>query len=85
MSKIIIEPGRVFNMGGYIVEIEAKLPCRDLVLGNPTAEPVKINAPLYSAKYIKEYEKQGLIVHPVKGGESLRDALEKVRKQLKKG
>jgi hypothetical protein len=42
-----------------VLEHRAKLPYRDYVIGNPFDEPVKIEAPIYSAEGIKAIEAKG--------------------------
>jgi hypothetical protein len=68
-------------MGGYIVERKAKLPCVDVVIGNPLPEDVKLSAPVYSQAMLDEYGRQGMIVEYVRDGELLKDRLEAVRKR----
>lgn len=79
MPKFILRPFHTQNLGGYVVETYAKLPYRDVVVGNPTNEMKKIEVPVYSEETFKEYEKQGIIVLPIYAGDSLEEALKKVR------
>ncbi len=80
--KFIFEPGKVINLGGYICEIVAKLPYRDIVVGNPSKEIVKIDVPIYSEEMVGSIRELGLIVRTVKEGEDLVDAIEKVKKAV---
>ncbi|MFH1721905.1 MAG: energy-converting hydrogenase B subunit EhbP [Candidatus Altiarchaeota archaeon] len=82
MTKISIEPKIVFNLGGYIVESVANLPYRDVVVGNPKDETIKINAPIYNEQMIDDLEKQGLIIEKINAGESLGEALRKVKEKI---
>jgi energy-converting hydrogenase B subunit P len=82
MPKFILRPLHVQNLGGYIVETYAKLPYRDVVIGNPTNEHLKIEVPVYSEETLKGYEKQGIIVLPVYAGDSLGEAISSVRAQV---
>ena len=84
MPKIIVESGMVFNLGGYIVERKANLPCVDVVLGNPLKNDIKISAPAYSQEMIDEYEKSGMIIEYIKKGDSLKETLERVKKRVDK-
>ena len=84
MTKLLLEPGRVMNLGGYIVESRAQLPYRDVVIGNPQKEPVKITAPVIYAETLEEYKMLGIIVEPVAEGESLVKALKKVEHIIEK-
>ena len=79
MPKIVVESGMVLNLGGYIVERKANLPCVDVVLGNPLPEDVKIDAPIYSEEMLEACRHQGLIVEYLNDGESLKDKLEDVK------
>ena len=80
--KFTVEPGKVLNLGGYIVENVAKLPYRDLVVGNQLKEPVKIDVPIYSEQMVNAIRESGLIVRAVREGEDLVDAINRVRKAL---
>ncbi len=82
MTKISIEPKLVFNLGGYIVESVAGLSYRDVVVGNPGDETIKVDAPVYSEQDLKAYEDAGLICEPMKEGDSLAATLEKVKKKV---
>lgn len=83
MCKFILRAFHAQSLGGYIVETYAKLPYRDVVIGNPTSEPVKIEVPIYEEGTIKGYEKQGLIVLPVYPGDSLGEAIGSVKLQIR--
>jgi hypothetical protein len=82
MPKIVIESGMVLNLGGYVIEKKAKLPCVDVVVGNPLKEDLKVDAPVYSEAMLEEYRRQGLIVEYLTEGESLKGKLEQVRKTV---
>jgi len=83
MCKFILRAFHAQSMGGYIVETYANFPYRDVVIGNPTGEPIKIEVPVYKEETIKEYEKQGVIVLPVYPGDSLVDAINSVKLQIR--
>jgi len=83
MAKFILFPKDVQNMGGYIVENVAKLGYRDIIVGNPTDEPIKIDIPVYNEDIVKSYEQLGIIVYRLKIDESLISALEKVKAIVK--
>jgi len=82
MPKIVVESGRVFNMGGFIIERKAKFPSVDIIVGNPLREDVKVPAPVYGQGQLEEYKRMGLIVEPVLDGESLSEALERVKAKV---
>jgi len=83
MPKIVIEPGMVLNMGGYIIERKAKLPSVDIIVGNPLKESIKASAPVYSQEQLEEYKKMGLLVEPILENESLSEALERMKAKVK--
>ena len=79
MPKIVVESGMVLNLGGFIIERKAKLPCVDVIVGNPLAEDVKIGAPVYSKAMLEDIAAEGLIVEYLMEGEYLKDKLEEVK------
>ncbi|NMC75955.1 MAG: energy-converting hydrogenase B subunit EhbP [Candidatus Methanofastidiosa archaeon] len=83
MAKFILFPKDVQNMAGYIVENVAKLGYRDIVVGNPTDEPIKIDIPIYNEDIVKSYEQLGVVVYRMKTEESLIAALDKVKAIVK--
>lgn len=80
--KYYFEPGKVINLGGYICEPVADLPYRDVVVGNPLDEPVKIDIPIYSEGMVEAIRELDLVVRPVKEGENLVQAIEVVKKAM---
>jgi energy-converting hydrogenase B subunit P len=83
MAKFILFPKDVQNMGGFIVENVAKLGYRDIIVGNPTDEPIKVDIPVYNEDIVKSYEALGIIVYRMKPEESLISALDKVKALVK--
>jgi energy-converting hydrogenase B subunit P len=81
--KYMFESGKVINLGGYICEIVAHLPYRDIVVGNPLGEPVKIDVPIYSEQMVDAIREKGLIVRTVDEGEDLVIALNRVKNAVK--
>ena len=81
--KYVFESGKVINLGGYICELVANLPYRDLVVGNPFKEPVKIDVPIYSEQMVDAIREKGLIVRPVDEGEDLVIAVNRVKNAVK--
>ncbi|MDD1776300.1 MAG: energy-converting hydrogenase B subunit EhbP [Candidatus Methanomethylicus sp.] len=79
MPKIAIREKHVINMGGWLCERKVNLPYRDIVIGNPFNEPVKIESPIYSLEAIEEMKKMGLIIEPVYTYDRLVDKLNKVK------
>jgi len=83
MPKIVIESGKVFNMGGFIIERKANLPYVDVIVGNPMREDIKAPAPVYNKEQLEEYKRLGLIVEPLQENEGLEEAIEKVKQKVK--
>ena len=82
MPKIVIESGAVLNLGGYIIERKARLPCLDVIIGNPLRQDIKINAPIYGRHMLDDCLSQGLLVEFLNDGEHLKDKLEDMRKRV---
>jgi energy-converting hydrogenase B subunit P len=70
---MVLLPKLTMSLGGYIretVEIYLddgvkKFPHRNVVVGNPTNEPIKIDVPAYDDEWIERHKNLGLIVIPV--------------------
>ncbi|HPR41993.1 MAG TPA: energy-converting hydrogenase B subunit EhbP [Candidatus Methanofastidiosa archaeon] len=82
MPKFIMLPKMVINLGGYIIENRADLGYRDVLVGNPKDECVKIYVPIYSEQNVIDIEKLGLIVHRLSEEEDLVEELEIVKKKV---
>ncbi|NPA62735.1 MAG: hypothetical protein GXN95_04180 [Methanococci archaeon] len=74
MPKMVLLPKMTMALGGYIRETlfpyegdDIKpFPFRNVIVGNPTNEPIKMDVPVYSEDWIEKHRKLGLIVVPVK-------------------
>ncbi len=70
MPKMVILPKMVLALGGYIRETVfpykdediKPFPYRNVIVGNPLDEPVKIEVPVYDESWIEEHKKLGLII-----------------------
>ncbi len=96
MCKFVLPSKKVQNLGGYIVENhdwhvenqtgtaveKAKFPFRDLVVGNPFDENVKIPVPVYTMDEVETIKELGIITYEMQEGDSLAEALQKVRDQV---
>ena len=82
MPKFTFDPKRVQNLGGYINEIKANLPYRDVVVGNPNDYEVKIEVPIYSEEMIEDIKENGLLVEPIYAGDSLKEAIDKMKAKI---
>ena len=84
MCKFIVPAKKVQNLGGYVVENHTKFPFRDLIVGNPFDENVKIPVPVYTMEEVKKIKELGLITYEMQEGESLAEVLQKVKDQVGK-
>ncbi|HIP16648.1 MAG TPA: hypothetical protein EYG87_00665 [Methanothermococcus okinawensis] len=91
MPKMILPPRLTMALGGYIRETvvpyskdEAEpFPYRNVIVGNPTDKPVKIDVPVYDKEWIDRHRKLGLIVVPVKVEDDFVGLFNMVRKMVK--
>lgn len=82
MCKFILPSKKVQNMGGYIVENNFEFPFRDLIVGNPTDENIKLPVPIYTMEEVNKIKELGVITYEMQEGESLVEALKKVKDQV---
>ncbi|MFH1403582.1 MAG: energy-converting hydrogenase B subunit EhbP [Candidatus Altiarchaeota archaeon] len=83
MTKIIVESGLVFNLGGYVIESRiSDMDFIDVVVGNPLGEDVKIDAPMLSRRMIDDLADKGLLVEYVRDGDSLKDKLDGMKARV---
>jgi energy-converting hydrogenase B subunit P len=61
--KIVMRPYNIISLGGYIVEVD--FPYRNIIVVNPTAEPIKMEVPVFDESWIEEHRELGLIITPV--------------------
>lgn len=54
-------------------------PFRDLVVGNPTDENIKIPVPVYTMEEVEKIKELGIITLEMQEGDSLVDAIQEVR------
>lgn len=98
MCKFVLPSKKVQNMGGYIVENHhwlldkyvgseekhPEFPFRDLIVGNKTDENIKIPVPIYTMEEVERIKELGVVTYYMQEGESLAEALQKVRDQVGK-
>lgn len=74
MPKMVLLPKLTMALGGYIRETITPynkednvkpFPYRNVIVGNPTDEPIKIDVPAYDEEWVERHRKLGLIVVPV--------------------
>lgn len=66
--KVVVRPQHIISLGGYIVEVE--FPYRNLIVVNPTQNPIKIEIPVFNTKWIDEHRELGLDIIPTKDDNS---------------
>ncbi|KYK38015.1 MAG: energy-converting hydrogenase B subunit EhbP [Theionarchaea archaeon] len=82
MCKFVLASKKVQNLGGYIVENHSDFPFRDLIVGNKTDENIKIPVPVYTMEEVEKIKELGVITYYMQPGESLVEAIQKVRDQV---
>jgi len=82
MCKFVLASKKVQNLGGYIVENHSDFPFRDLIVGNNTDENIKIPVPVYTMEEVEKIKELGVITYYMQPGESLVEAIQKVRDQV---
>lgn len=61
--KFVVRPYHILSLGGYIVEWD--FPYRNLILVNPTDEPIKVDIPVFDMDWFKDNGDLGLDITPV--------------------
>jgi energy-converting hydrogenase B subunit P len=80
--KFVVRPLHIISVGGYIVETE--FPYRNLIVVNPTEEPIKIDIPVFSEEWIEEHRNLGLEIIPIKEEENFLSTFRKEKIRLEK-
>ena len=78
--KFVVRPLHIISVGGYIVEVD--FPYRNIVVVNPTEEPIKIDIPIFSTEWIDEHRKLGLEIIPTKDDDSFLKTFKKAKAKL---
>ncbi|MCZ3366085.1 MULTISPECIES: energy-converting hydrogenase B subunit EhbP [Methanobacterium] len=78
--KFVVRPLHIISVGGYIVEVD--FPYRNIIVVNPTEEPIKIDIPVFSTEWIDEQRKLGLEIIPTKDDDSFLKAFKKAKAKL---
>ncbi len=78
--KFVVRPLHIISVGGYIVEVD--FPYRNIIVVNPTEEPIKIDIPIFSTEWIDEHRKLGLEIIPTEDGDSFLKAFKKAKAKL---
>ena len=61
---------------------ETSFPYRNLIVVNPTEEPIKIDIPVFEEEWIEEHRKLGLEIVPVTDDESFLTAFRRAKAKL---
>lgn len=79
---MVIRAHHILSLGGYIVELE--FPYRNVIVVNPTSEPVKIEVPVFNEDWIEEHRHLGLRIIPVKEEDNYLSLWRKEKGKLEK-
>lgn len=80
--KIVIRPLHIMSLGGYIVETE--FPYRNVIVVNPTEEPIKLEVPVFSEEWIEEQRELGLELIPLTDEDNYLSNFRKAKARLEK-
>ncbi len=78
--KFIVRAKHIISVGGYIVEVD--FPYRNIIVVNPTDEPIKIDIPVFNIEWIDHHRKLGLDIIPTKDEDSFLRAWRKAKVKL---
>lgn len=80
--KFVVSSMHIVSVGGYIVETE--FPYRNLIVVNPTDEPIKIEIPVFNEEWIEEHRQLGLEITPITEEDSFLSNFRKAKIKLEK-
>jgi energy-converting hydrogenase B subunit P len=80
--KFVVRPMHIVSVGGYIVETQ--FPYRNLIVVNPTKEPIKIDIPVFTEDWIEEHRQLGLEITPITEKDSFLSKFRKAKVRLEK-
>ncbi|MGB9201820.1 energy-converting hydrogenase B subunit EhbP [Methanobacterium sp.] len=80
--KFVVRAMHIISVGGYIVETQ--FPYRNLIVVNPTEEPIKIDIPIFTEDCIEEHKSLGLEITPITEKESFLSNFRKAKIKLDK-
>ncbi len=80
--KFVVRAMHIISVGGYIVETQ--FPYRNLIVVNPTEEPIKIDIPIFNEEWIAEHRELGLEITPITEKESFLSNFRKAKIMLDK-
>ncbi len=80
--KFVLRPQHIVSMGGYIVEWD--FPYRNVIVVNPTLEPIKIEVPIFEESWIEEHRQLGIEVIPLTEEDNYLSNFRKAKAKLEK-
>jgi energy-converting hydrogenase B subunit P len=80
--KIVIRPLHIISLGGYIVEWD--FPYRNVIVVNPTEEPIKLEVPVFYEEWIDEQRQLGLEIIPLTEEDNYLSNFRKAKARLDK-
>ncbi len=80
--KFVLRPQHIVSMGGYIVEWD--FPYRNVIVVNPTLEPIKLQVPIFDESWIEEQRQLGLEVIPLTEDDNYLSNFRKAKAKLEK-
>ncbi|NYB51829.1 MAG: energy-converting hydrogenase B subunit EhbP [Methanobacteriaceae archaeon] len=80
--KIVIRPLHIMSLGGYIVETE--FPYRNVIVVNPTEEPIKLEVPVFNEEWLEEQSQLGLELIPLTEEDNYLSRFRKAKAKLDK-
>ncbi|HMK54288.1 MAG TPA: energy-converting hydrogenase B subunit P [Methanobacteriaceae archaeon] len=80
--KIVIRGQHIISLGGYIVEWD--FPYRNVIVVNPTLEPIKVEVPVFSEGWIDDHRQLGLEITPVTEKDNYLSMFRKAKAKLEK-
>ena len=78
--KFVVRPMHIVSVGGYIVETQ--FPYRNLIVVNPTEEPIKIDIPIFNEDWVDKHRQLGLEITPITEKESFLSNFRKAKIKL---
>lgn len=70
------------SLGGYIVETE--FPYRNVIVVNPTEEPIKLEVPVFNEGWLEEQRKLGLELTPLTNEDNYLSQFRKAKAKLER-
>ncbi|MDD1775682.1 MAG: energy-converting hydrogenase B subunit P [Methanobacterium sp.] len=78
--KFVVRPLHIISVGGYIVETD--FPYRNIIVVNPTEEPIKIDIPIFSEDWIDRHRQLGLEIILIKEEQNFLSSFRKAKVKL---